>query len=83
MNTYTIENYITNLNLSDLDKNNLTFLLSASSETIEDWFNQVNDADKIYAKDLLNTALSIMVEEKLDTKSWNESRDILHKFRLK
>jgi len=38
------------------DRENLEFLLNASSEVIEDWYNQMDDDDIEYACELLSLA---------------------------
>jgi hypothetical protein len=40
--------------MNDRDKKNLDFLLSASSETIRNWFEQMNVEDHEYASELMH-----------------------------
>lgn len=39
--------------MNDWDRGNLEFLLAASQETLKDWYAKVDEADRLYAFNLL------------------------------
>ncbi len=47
------------------DRDNLEFLLNASPEVLEDWYNQMDDDDIEYAFELLT-----QLKEELDAKTY-------------
>ena len=50
--------------MNERDRDNLEFLLSASPETIKDWFQQVSEDDHYYAEEIMN-----LYEQELSKKS--------------
>jgi hypothetical protein len=45
-----MKGFITN----DWDRDNLNFLLNSDPATLDDWNNQTDDDDKVYAQELLD-----------------------------
>lgn len=67
------------------DRENLKFLLSASPETLKDWYEKVDPEDHEYAMELIKTfQAELMVKdlEKIDeeTTDFTEARQILAQF---
>lgn len=68
------------------DRDNLRFLLTASPETLKDWYDKVDYEDHIYALELIKTySAELMVEElesSDDVEDLTEANKILAKFLL-
>lgn len=68
--------------MSENDIINLIFILSASPETILDWWNKVSEDDHKYATELLKTyseILYIETEKIGQPDTWLESQSVLGK----
>lgn len=64
------------------DFQNLSFLLTASTKTIEDWFEQTSEDDHVYALELLREArieLQLNAQEQ-SKEGFAEAKQILSKF---
>lgn len=73
--------------MNDYDRENLQFLLSASKEVLEDWYNKVGEDDHEYASELLASygkelALVKIFHEAEDVKLTSDAETYLSKFRL-
>jgi len=76
--------------MNEYDRNNLEFLLSLKTDADwRDWFECTDDADHIYAMELIKTAQSELVvrtmelhEENLETEDFGQAQQFLNRFRL-
>jgi hypothetical protein len=73
------------------DRDNLKFLLTASRETLQDWYNKMDEDDLLYAMELLDAyskeldVRSALLEEprpKSKKDPYPEANVLLAKFRL-
>ncbi len=62
------------------DKDNLDFLLNASPEVIQDWYNKVEDDDILYAFELLEMAREELIEQQMAGSDLSEARAIISKY---
>lgn len=62
------------------DKDNLDFLLNASPEVIQDWYNKVEDDDILYAFELLEMAREELIEQQIAGSDLSEARAIISKY---
>jgi hypothetical protein len=83
LTNYEIETFVNSLSMNDNDKANLTFLLSIDKDSLNVWFNTIEDEDKIYASNLLDAALSEYRKENLDNYSYIESMKVINKVKSK
>lgn len=74
--------------MNNNDKENLQFLLSASEETIRDWYTKTTEEDHDYAMELLRSysqelrnEISARIEIQLETSNFKEADAVLTKFR--
>lgn len=65
--------------MDENDRVNLEFLLNASEDTLRDWYQKIDDEDKLYAASLLELASLEFLDMCEDT---DISESILRKFRL-
>jgi hypothetical protein len=62
------------------DRDNLDFLLNASPEVIQDWYNKVEDDDILYAFELLEMAKEELIEQQMAGNDLSEARSIISKY---
>lgn len=62
------------------DLSNLNFLLTASPEVIEDWYEKMDADDILYAFELLEQAGAQLVEAQLEGSDFPDAKIILSKF---
>jgi hypothetical protein len=73
--------------MNSQDRENLNFLLSASKETLQDWYNSVSEDDHAYAGELLAAyceelkVRASMVSDEVE--SLDQAENFLKRFRLK
>lgn len=67
--------------MSDHDLDNLAFLITASKETIRDWFETVPEEDIEYAKTILTIASQYFSDDKADI-DVTQANQVLAKFML-
>ena len=78
MNIDQVTNYIQSIDISKRDKDNLLFLMSIDNESLENWYSTIDTDDKIYAYELLSTALSQTIEDTLIETEYKESLTIIN-----
>jgi hypothetical protein len=66
--------------MNQRDKDNLDFLLNASPEVIQDWYNKVEDDDILYAFELLEMAKEELIEQQMADNDLSEARAIISKY---
>lgn len=66
--------------MNQRDKDNLDFLLNASPEVIQDWYNTVEDDDILYAFELLEMAKEELIEQQMVGNDLSEARAIISKY---
>jgi hypothetical protein len=68
------------------DKDNLRFLLSASPETLKDWYDKVGSEDHEYAMELIHTYKAELIVAELESsdnvEDLTEANKILARFTL-
>jgi len=62
------------------DRDNLDFLLNASPEVIQDWYNKVEDDDILYAFELLEMAREELIEQQMAGNDLSDARAIISKY---
>jgi hypothetical protein len=62
------------------DRDNLDFLLNASPEVIQDWYNKVGDDDIVYAFELLEMAREELIEQQIAGSDLSDARAIISKY---
>ncbi len=62
------------------DRDNLDFLINASPEVIQDWYNKVEDDDILYAFELLEMAKEELIEQQMAGNDLSEARAIISKY---
>jgi DNA-binding MurR/RpiR family transcriptional regulator len=65
------------MNMNERDLENLKFLLSASQETLNDWYNTVDDDDIDYAMELLHQYRLELIDAAVEESSLREANDVL------
>jgi DNA-binding MurR/RpiR family transcriptional regulator len=65
------------LDMNERDLENLKFLLSASQETLNDWYNTVDDDDIDYAMELLHQYRLELIDAAVEESSLREANDVL------
>lgn len=75
-------NAIDSLDMPEEDLENLRFLLTASQETLRDWYFSVDQDDIEYAFELMNEAEAQMKEMEKDPDVSTELKAYLKKFML-
>lgn len=83
LNDIQIEDFVYSLDISEADRSNLMFLLKIDKDTLENWYNQLEYDDKIYASELLSTAMCHIIEEKLEESEYHESFNLINKIKGK
>ena len=71
-------NFIYN-EMSERDLDNLEFLLTASNETLTDWFTKMDQDDIEYAFELLEMAKLEMIDQATELSSLQESTEAIKK----
>jgi len=66
--------------MNQRDRDNLDFLLNASPEVIQDWYNKVEDDDILYAFELLEMAKEELIEQQMAGNDLSEARSIISKY---
>jgi hypothetical protein len=73
--------------MNNHDRANLEFMLSASKETLAEWYNTLSEDDLAYAQELLNAAsleLAMRIVELYDdVPDVDLAKNMLDKYRLK
>lgn len=69
--------HIMELDMNERDLENLKFLLSASQETLNDWYNTVDDDDIDYAMELLHQYRLELIDAAVEESSLREANDVL------
>ncbi len=62
------------------DRDNLDFLINASPEVIQDWYNKVEDDDILYAFELLEMAREELIEQQIAGSDLSDARAIISKY---
>ncbi len=68
-----------NSDMTERDLDNLEFLLTASNETIADWFSKMEPDDIDYAFELLEMAKLELVDQATELTDLSEANDALSK----
>lgn len=69
--------------MSEHDLQNLKFLLTASTETIADWFEHVDEDDVAYAFELLEMAKIEMVDQATELSDLSDASKYLTQLMIK
>lgn len=67
--------------MNQRDRDNLDFLLNASPEIIQDWYNKVEDDDILYAFELLEMAKEELIEQQIAGSDLSDARAIILKYK--
>ena len=67
--------------MNQRDKDNLDFLLNASPEVIQDWYNKVEDDDILYAFELLEMAKEELIEQQMAGSDLSDAKAIILKYK--
>ncbi len=62
------------------DRDNLDFLINASPEVLQDWYNKVEDDDILYAFELLEMAREELIEQQIAGSDLSDARAIISKY---
>lgn len=72
--------------MNEHDKANLQFILSASKETLKDWYESLSEDDAVYAEELLARAktevMMRIVELNDSVVDVSDANDLLARYRL-
>ncbi len=63
------------------DRDNLDFLINASPEVIQDWYNKVEDDDILYAFELLEMAKEELIEMQIAGSDLSDAKAIILKYK--
>ena len=63
------------------DRDNLDFLLNATPEVIQDWYNKVEDDDILYAFELLEMAKEELIEMQIAGSDLSDAKAIILKYK--
>jgi len=63
------------------DRDNLDFLLNATPEVIQDWYNKVEDDDILYAFELLEMAKEELIEQQMAGSDLSDAKAIILKYK--
>ena len=63
------------------DRDNLDFLLNATPEVIQDWYNTMDDDDIVYAFELLELAKEELIEQQMAGNDLSDVRALILKYR--
>ncbi len=66
--------------MNQRDRDNLDFLLNASPEVIQDWYEKMEDDDIMYAFELLEMAKEELIEQQIAGSDLSEARAIISKY---
>jgi hypothetical protein len=66
--------------MNQRDRDNLDFLLNASPEVIQDWYEKMEDDDIMYAFELLELAKEELIEQQMAGNDLSEARAIISKY---
>jgi hypothetical protein len=67
--------------MNQRDRDNLDFLLNASPEIIQDWYNKVEDDDILYAFELLEMAKEELIEMQIAGSDLSDAKAIILKYK--
>ena len=67
--------------MNQRDRGNLDFLLNASPEVIQDWYNKVEDDDILYAFELLEMAKEELIEQQIAGSDLSDAKAIILKYK--
>jgi hypothetical protein len=67
--------------MNQRDRDNLDFLLNASPEIIQDWYNKVEDDDILYAFELLEMAKEELIEMQIAGSDLSDVKAIILKYK--
>jgi len=67
--------------MNQRDRDNLDFLLNASPEVIQDWYNKVEDDDILYAFELLEMAKEELIEMQIAGSDLSDAKAIILKYK--
>jgi hypothetical protein len=67
--------------MNQRDRDNLDFLLNASPEIIQDWYNKVEDDDILYAFELLEMAKEELIEQQMAGSDLSDAKAIILKYK--
>ena len=63
--------------MNDRDRDNLNFLLTASTEVLHDWYNHVDDDDIQYALELLHAYKLELIDEAAELSDMREANEAI------
>jgi hypothetical protein len=67
--------------MNQRDRDNLDFLLNASPEIIQDWYNKVEDDDILYAFELLEMAKEELIEMQIAGSDLSDAKATILKYK--
>ena len=67
--------------MNQRDRDNLDFLLNATPEVIQDWYEKMEDDDIIYAFELLELAKEELIEQQMAGNDLSDVRALILKYR--
>jgi hypothetical protein len=69
--------------MNDNDKNNLLFILSLDSKSLNDWYIQADEDDRLYADELLEQAHLIVIDAAVaKLPRFKEAKKVLAQFAI-
>jgi hypothetical protein len=69
--------------MNDHDKSNLLFLLSMNTKSLQQWYVEVTEDDRLYAEELLAQAHLIAIDSAVaKLQQFKEANKVLDKFRI-
>jgi hypothetical protein len=67
--------------MNQRDRDNLDFLLNASPEVIQDWYEKMEDDDIMYAFELLEMAKEELIEQQMAGSDLSDAKAIILKYK--
>jgi len=67
--------------MNQRDRDNLDFLLNASPEIIQDWYEKMEDDDIMYAFELLEMAKEELIEMQIAGSDLSDAKAIILKYK--
>ena len=67
--------------MNQRDRDNLDFLLNATPEVIQDWYEKMEDDDIQYAFELLELAKEELIEQQIAGSDLSDAKAIILKYR--
>ena len=69
--------------MNDNDKHNLLFLMTLNPRSLEDWFIQSDEDDRLYAEQLMAQAHLVAIDARVEQlPQFAEANKVLGKFKL-